>query len=474
MGNFGLIINGDRVATASSFDVINPATEELVAKCPLAEAAHLDQAIDAARSAFSLWSEVSNEERKAAVHKIGDLIEKHGGELAGMITEEQGKPLGGFAGLGAQYEIGGAAAWCHATAELELPVKIAQDDENHRIELHRKPLGVVGSITPWNWPLLIAIWHVMPAIRSGNTVVIKPSPYTPLSTLRFVELANQVLPAGVLNIVTGQDDLGPLMTGHAGIDKIVFTGSTATGKKIMQSAAGNLKRLTLELGGNDAGIVLPDVDVEAVAPGIFASSFINSGQTCAALKRLYVHEDIYEDMCAALKNIADNATVGNGLDEGVDFGPVQNRPQLTIVEGMAKDAKEKGGRFLTGGVSQEGPGYFFPLTLVADVKEGCRLVDEEPFGPILPIIKYSDLDEVINRANDNPSGLGGSVWSSDIEQASQLANRLECGTVWINSHAGIQPNVPFGGVKQSGFGVEFSTEGLEEYTSIQSVFIPKK
>ncbi len=473
MSDFGLIINGDRIATSNRFDVINPATEELVATCPLAEASHLDQAVEAAREAFTHWSQVSDEERKAATHKIADLIEQHGGELAGMVTEEQGKPLQGFAGLGAQYEIGGSVAWCHATAELELPVKIAQDDENHRVELRRKPLGVVGSITPWNWPLLIAIWHVIPAIRSGNTVVIKPSPYTPLSTLRFVELANQILPPGVLNIVTGQDDLGPLMTAHPGIDKIVFTGSTATGKKIMQSAAGNLKRLTLELGGNDAGIVLPDVDVASIATGIFASAFINSGQTCAALKRLYVHESIYEEMCSALKAIAENLTVGNGLEEGVDFGPVQNAPQLEKVKALAADARAQGARFLTGDSLPDGPGFFFPLTLVADVSDGCRLVDEEPFGPILPIIKYSDIDEVIERANNNPSGLGGSVWSSDLEQASQLANRLECGTVWINNHAAIQPNVPFGGVKQSGFGVEFSTEGLEEYTSIQSVFIPK-
>ena len=473
MSDFGLIINGERVATAESFDVINPATEELVAKCPKANAAHVDLAVAAARQAFTTWSQVSDEERKAAIHRIGDILEEHGAELAGMVTEEQGKPLVGFAGLGAQFEVGGAVAWCRATAELELPVKIVQDDETHRIELHRKPLGVVCSITPWNWPLLIAIGHLIPAIRSGNTVVIKPSPYTPLSTLRFVELANQVLPAGVLNIVTGADDLGPLLTAHKDIDKIVFTGSTATGKKVMQSASGNLKRLTLELGGNDAGIVLPDVDVDAVAPVIFATAFINSGQTCAALKRLYVHEDIYEAMCAALKGIADNASVGNGMDEGIDFGPVQNRPQLNIVLALAQDAENKGGRFLTGGVAAKGPGYFYPLTLVADVSEGCRLVDEEPFGPILPIIKYSDVDEVIRRANDNPSGLGGSIWSSDIARAAQLANRLECGSVWINNHAAVQPNVPFGGVKQSGFGVEFAAEGLAEYTSIQSVFIPK-
>ncbi len=474
MSDFGLIINGGRVVTSESFDVINPATEELVAKCPKADATHVDQAVAAARAAFETWSQVSDAERKAAIHKIGDLLESHSSELAGIVTEEQGKPLQGFGGMGSGFELGGAVAWCRFTAELELPVKVIQDDDTMRVELHRKPLGVVGSITPWNWPLMIAIWHVIPAIRCGNTVVVKPSPYTPLSTLRFVELANQVLPAGVLNIVTGTDELGPVMTAHPGIDKIVFTGSTATGRKIMQSAAGNLKRLTLELGGNDAGIVLPDADVQAVAPGIFGSAFINAGQTCAALKRLYVHESQYEEMCQALKGIAESVTVGNGLDEGMDFGPVQNRSQLNKVLELAEDARASGARFITGGKQPQGAGYFYPVTLVADVTDGCRLVDEEPFGPILPIIKYTDLDEVIRRANHSDNGLGGSLWSSDVEKAAQLANRLECGSVWINNHGAIQPNVPFGGVKQSGIGVEFSTEGLEEYTSIQSVFIPKK
>lgn len=473
MTDFGVIINGQRVATAESFDVINPATEEMVAKCPLAEADHLEQAVKAARQAFVSWSQVSDEERKTAVQRIADLLEQNSAELAGIITREQGKPLGGFSGLGAQFEVGGAVAWCRATAELELPVEVIQDDESMRVELHRKPLGVVGSITPWNWPLLIAIWHVMPAIRSGNTVVIKPSSFTPLSTLRFVELANKILPPGVLNIVTGEGGLGRLITGHPDINKIVFTGSTPTGKNIMQNAAGNLKRLTLELGGNDAGIVLPDIDIKAMAPGIFASAFVNNGQTCAALKRLYVHESIYEQLCQELKLIAESVTVGNGLEAGVDFGPVQNLPQLKIVEELAEDAKTQGARFLTGGQRLDGRGYFYPLTLVADISDGTRLVDEEPFGPILPIIKYSDVDEVIECANDNPNGLGGSVWSSDIELATNLAKRLECGTVWINNHAAVQPNVPFGGVKESGFGVEFATQGLEEYTSIQSVLIPK-
>jgi acyl-CoA reductase-like NAD-dependent aldehyde dehydrogenase len=366
-------------------------------------------------------------------------------------------------------EVGGSIAWTRATAELALPVEVVQDDASARIEVHRKPLGVVGSIPPWNWPLMIAIWHVMPALRTGNTVVIKPSSLTPLTTLRFVEIANEILPPGVLNIVTAEGGIGSAMARHPGISKMVFTGSTPTGKQIMQNACGNLKRLTLELGGNDAGIVLPDVDVAEVAPHIFAAAFNNNGQTCAALKRLYVHEEIYDIMCAALTDIARSVVTGNGLNAGVDLGPLQNREQLNLVVELAEDARKAGGRFLCGGTLPNGPGYFYPATLVADVSDGVRLVDEEQFGPILPIIKYSDVNDAIKRANNSPFGLGGSVWSRDIEKAKGLAMRLECGTAWVNTHSTIQPNAPFGGVKESGFGVEFARDGLAEYTSIQTV-----
>ncbi len=325
--------------------------------------------------------------------------------------------------------------------------------------------------TPWNWPLMIAIWHIVPAIRTGNAVVIKPSPLTPLSTIRMIELLNTVLPAGVLNCVTGENDIGAAMSSHPGIAKIVFTGSTETGKKIMAGAAATLKRLTLELGGNDAGIVLPDCDPRQIAEGLFWGAFINGGQTCAALKRLYVHEDIYEDVCRELTSFAATVKVGDGLSEDSVLGPVQNRMQYQKVKDLVNDAKGRGGRILIGGNSDDNaPGNFYPVTLVADLNNGDRLVDEEQFGPALPIIKYSDLDEVIRRANDNPNGLGGSVWGRDIAKAKKVASQLECGSVWINKHGAIQPNVPFGGVKGSGLGVEFAEDGLAEYTTIQVIF----
>ena len=341
--------------------------------------------------------------------------------LMELVTRETGKPLAGLNGVGAGMEVGGAIAWARATAALELPVETVQDDAVARVEVHRKPLGVVGSITPWNWPLMIAVWHVMPALLAGNTVVVKPSALTPLATLRLIELANGVLPPGVLNVVTGRGGVGSAIANHPGIDKIVFTGSTPTGKRIMEGAAVNLKRLTLELGGNDAGIVLPDVDPKAVAPALFSVAFHNNGQTCACLKRLYVHESIYDALCAELARIAEAAVVGDGLAPGTELGQLQNRAQLDFVMELADDAHANGARLLSGGVRVDGPGYFYRPTVVADIADGARLVDEEQFGPILPVIRYRDVDEAVARANANPNGLGGSIWSNDLERAAALA-----------------------------------------------------
>lgn len=469
---FNMIINGNKVDAEDHFNVYNPATEEIIAQCPAATEENLNAAVTAAREAFPAWSKTSDDQRKEKVNALADIISNNMNELAQLITQEQGRPLNGI-GFGSFAEVGGSEYWTRCTAELTLPIEIAEETDTHRAEIHRKPLGVVGSITPWNFPLLIAIWHVIPAIRSGNTVVLKPSSFTPLVALRFVELAQEVLPPGVLNIITGEGGMGRLITSHPDIDKIVFTGSTATGKNIMKNASDSLKRLTLELGGNDAAIILPDIDVKENASAIFEAAFINNGQTCAALKRLYVHEDIYEEMCEELTIIANTVTVANGMEEGAQLGPIQNRAQFELVRELVDDAKSSGARILTGGDAPEGIGYFYPVTLVANISDGTRLVDEEPFGPVLPIIKYSDVEDALQRANDNPNGLGGSVWSGNPAQALELAKRLECGTAWINNHASLSPNVPFGGVKQSGVGVEFSTHGLKEFTSIQSIVIPK-
>ncbi|WP_050418937.1 aldehyde dehydrogenase family protein [Bradyrhizobium tropiciagri] len=462
-----LVINGENVHTTDYQAVLNPSTGHIVGQMPVGSTAQLDDAVAAAAKAFRTWKCTSSAARADACRRIAAIIEANAEELAHLLTLEQGKPLNG---MGSRFEIVGAIAWTRYTAELELPVEVLEDNADGKIELHRRPIGVVGSITPWNWPVMIACWHIIPAIRAGNTVIVKPSPYTPLSTIRLVELMNEVLPPGVVNVMTGADALGAAMSCHSGIAKVTFTGSTATGRKVMAAAAPTLKRLTLELGGNDAGIVLPDANPDAIAEGLFWGAFINSGQTCAALKRLYVHESLFNGVCQSLSAYARTVIVGDGLSEQSMLGPVQNKPQLEIVASYVDEARALGGRILFGGHPADGPGFFYPTTLVADVGHGCKLVDNEQFGPALPIVPYRHVADAIANANDSSMGLGGSVWGTDRSLALDVATSLECGSVWINKHGAIQPSAPFGGVKQSGVGVEFGMEGLKEFTTVQTVF----
>jgi acyl-CoA reductase-like NAD-dependent aldehyde dehydrogenase len=466
MTDFTMTIGGKAVSAETTFDVINPSTGGIAGLCPSGTADDVNAAVAAAKDAFVTWSIAADHTRAQACRDMSAALAEHADELAALLSLEQGKPRGG---MGADFEVGGAIGWAANTAELSLPVEIVQDNNEARIEVHRKPLGVVASITPWNWPLMIAIWHIAPAIRAGNTVVIKPSPYTPLSTLRMVEVLNTVLPSGVLNVVTGPDSIGPVLTGHPDVAKITFTGSTPTGKKVMAAASDTLKRLTLELGGNDAGILLPDVDPAEIVEALFWGAFINSGQTCACMKRLYVHDSIYEAVCDALAAFASQIPVGSGADAKSVLGPVQNAAQLAIVEDLIADAKANGARVILGGTRIEGAGYIHPITLIADAKDGMRIVDEEQFGPVLPIIRYTDVEDALKSANALSVGLGASVWSKDLEAAKKLALRMESGSVWINSHGGLNPNAPFGGVKQSGIGTEFGVDGLKEFTCIQTL-----
>ena len=468
MSDFTLTIGGKACAADQTFGVINPATEEVFAQAPDASKADLDAAVRAANEAFPAWHDTPLEDRRAALCAMADRVEAELPALAELLVREQGKSM-----ANAQFEVGGTAMWLRASAATDLPTEVLSDTETQRVELRRRPLGVVGAITPWNFPLILSIWKVGPALVTGNTMVLKPSPYTPLTVLRFGEIVREVLPPGVLNVVSGGDDLGRWMTEHPDIHKISFTGSGPTGKKIMSSAAGSLKRITLELGGNDPAIVRGDANPSEVAGPIFDMAFQNSGQVCGAIKRLYVHEDIYDDVCTALVEKANAKTVGNGMEPGTDFGPIQNEMQYDRVCELARSAKYEGGRFLTGGEPTEGKGYFFPLTLVADLSDGSRLVDEEPFGPILPIIRFRDDDDVIKRANDTTFGLGGSVWSADTERATEMAERLETGSAWVNQHFDVSPFLPFGGVKESGMGVENGPWGLAEFTSTQVLNIKK-
>jgi acyl-CoA reductase-like NAD-dependent aldehyde dehydrogenase len=464
---FRLVIDGRLVAGASTFDVINPATEEVLAKCPRADAAQLNAAVAAAKAAFPAWSAKSFEERRKLLVNLADALEARSDEFARLLTLEQGKPLAHAAG-----EMAGSVAMIRAFTAMELPVKVLKETDTARIVQHRTPLGVVAAITPWNFPMILLMIKVAPALLAGNTVVAKPAPTTPLTTLRFAELCAELLPPGVFNVITDQNDLGTALTTHPDVAKVAFTGSTATGKKVLASTASSLKRLTLELGGNDAAIVLDDVNVDEVAPKIFFGAMVNTGQVCLAIKRVYAHESIYEALCARLAKLADEAVVGSGLDAETQFGPLQNKAQYEKVKGFIADAREHG-RIIAGGTTEDRPGYFIRPTIVRDIRDDARLVREEQFGPVLPVLKYSDIDDAISRANSTEYGLGGTVWSSNPQRAYEVALRIDSGFVWVNTHLDLPPDVPIGGAKQSGLGREMGQEGLEEFTQAKVVNLAK-
>lgn len=464
---YALTIDGQAVRTAAMIDVRNPATGEVFAQAPAAGADDLDRAVAAASHAFEQWSRTPVAERKALLVKAARIIDDHADELAALFTREQGRPLPGAAA-----EIKGAAMWLKAGTMLDIPVEVTEDTVTRRIEVHHVPLGVVCAIVPWNFPVLLAIWKIGPALLAGNTIVVKPSPFTPLTTLRIGELLADVFPPGVLNVICGGDELGPLMTAHKGFAKISFTGSTATGRRVMESAARDLKRITLELGGNDAAIVLPDVDVDAVAAQLFEGAFHNTAQVCVATKRLFIHEDIYDRLRDRLHQLAKDLPVGDGTQQGVRYGPVQNEPQYRRVVGLIEEARREGLTLLEGGAVPE-RGYFVPLTLVDNPPDDARVVTEEAFGPVLPLLKFSDIDDVVRRANDTEYGLAGAVWSADVEQAVAIAHRLDTGTVWINQNLQSTPFTPLAGAKQSGFGQENGLPGLLEFTRPKAIYIPK-
>jgi acyl-CoA reductase-like NAD-dependent aldehyde dehydrogenase len=467
---FSMTINNEAVTAADSFPVLNPATEEILAYCPSASSAQVEEAVAAAKQAFKSWKKTTRAERNAMILRLADAIEAHGDELAELLTLEQGKPLNNAL----THEVGPSAQWCRAITKFDLPVKVLEDNDTHRSELHYRPMGVVVGITPWNYPLNTAVWKILPAIATGNTIIVKPSPYTPLTTLKLGELIRDIFPPGVINIITGDNAVGQQLTEHPDIAKITLTGSVATGKKVMASGAlSNLKSVTLELGGNDPAIVMPDVNVQAIVPRLFWYSFLNTGQVCISIKRLYVHADIYDEVCAGMVAIAKQVVVGNGMHEGVMLGPVQNKMQFDKLVGYINSVEAEGGRFLCGGDVPEGKGYFLPVSIAVDLPDDATLVKEEPFGPILPILKFTDVDDVIERANDSTLGLGASVWSADVDAALQIAAQIEAGSVWVNHHLAKKPLAPFGGIKQSGIGVENSALGLAEFTNLQVIGVAK-
>ena len=463
------LIDGEMVETAQTMDVVNPANEEVIGVVPACGKDELDRAVAAARRAFKTWSKTPIAERRAAIQTISGIIKENAEELHRLLTAEQGKPHQQAMG-----EVIGASMMVGAQSSLDLEDEVNEDSDTRLSRTRRVPVGVVGGIVPWNFPVMMAMQKIAPAMLSGCTIVLKPSPFTPLTTLRIAELIKDAAPAGVINVITGEDSLGPMITEHPDIDKITFTGSTATGKKIMEGASRDLKRITLELGGNDASIVLPDADVEKVAEQLFWSSFSNAGQICVAAKRVYIHEDIYDDLSQAIAEYAKTVKVGDGSQQGTGVGPIQNKKQYERVLELVQDAKDQGYKFLVGGDHDPNvPGYYVPITILDNPPEDARIVAEEQFGPVMPLMKFSSDEEVIERANNSDYGLAGAVWTKDTDRGVRIAEQLETGTVWINEYLHLSPFAPFGGHKQSGFGAEYGKEGLLEFTYPQVITVRK-
>lgn len=458
MSTYPLLIDGRLESGALDLDVINPATGKPFATVARASADQLEAAVKAAKAAQPAWAARPLAERREAVLELAKRIDDQADAIARLLVMEQGKPL-----EQARAEVGFAGVFLRYFCDQDLAPEVIQEDESYQIEMQYRPLGVVAGITPWNFPFLIGIYKLGPSVLLGNTFVWKPAPTTPVTALFMAPILAEVFPAGVVNIIVDDNDLGAALSQHPDVAKVSFTGSTATGRKIMAAAASSLKRLTLELGGNDAGIVLPDADIRKTAQGVVNSAFFNTGQVCIALKRLYVHRSIYDEMCEALTEEVGNLRMGDGLEQGTTVGPLQNAAQYAKVERYLESAN-RDGRVIAGGQKAAGDGYFVEPTLVRDIEDGSTLVDEEQFAPILPIIPFDDLEDVIERANSSEYGLGGSVWGTSAEGTNAVANRIESGTVWINHHTHFGPSIPFAGAKQSGLGSEFGRDGLLEFS----------
>ena len=461
MSDHAMTINGATAPSQATFEVVDPSTGNAFAAAPECTPAQLDEALNGAHEAYRTWRQDESVRRELMV-KAADAVLGAIDDIAPLLTQEQGKPL-----ADSQAEVRAVAIWLKYFAGLEIDDEVIQDDDNALITVKRRPLGVVAAITPWNFPLSLAAWKIAPALRAGNTMVLKPSPYTPLATLALGKVLAGVLPTGVLNVISGSDPLGALITSHAVPRKISFTGSVATGKHVAAAAAPDLKRITLELGGNDPAILLDDIDAGAIAEKLFWSAFRNNGQVCSAVKRVYAPESRYDEIVEALAAVAARARVGAGLDPSTQLGPLNNRPQLDRVADLVRDAIDHGAEAVTGGTPLDGDGYFYGPTILRGATDGMAVVDEEQFGPVLPIVAYRSVEEAVERANGTHFGLSGSVWSQDADRATAVADELDCGTAWVNTHLALRPDQPFGGAKWSGIGVENGHWGLQSFTEVK-------
>jgi acyl-CoA reductase-like NAD-dependent aldehyde dehydrogenase len=444
--------------TTPVLEVINPATGQTIAEVPECTAAELDQAFADAAAAQRAWAG-DETRRRRALRELAKAIPAAADELASLLSSESGKP----ASL-ARMEAVAARMWLEWLAEVEIPTELIADDEKARIKMQHRPLGVVAAITPWNFPISSLVCKIGPALRAGNTVVAKSSPFTPLAARRLGEIMAGVLPPGVVQVIAGGDRVGELMVRHPVPRKVSFTGSISAGKAVATTAGADLKRLTLELGGNDAAILLDDIEINAIVPAVLQRAFFNAGQTCAIPKRIYAPAAIYDDVLAAF------AAGAEAIELGTDMGPLSTRPQYERICALVSEAIAGGATPVAGGGPVDDGGYWFEPTVLTGARDEGRIVAEEQFGPVVPILRYDSLDEAVERANATMYGLCGSVWGTDTDRAREVAQRLECGVAYVNSHGVHRPSAPVLGSKWSGLGVEHGVAGLLEFTQPQVVF----
>lgn len=459
-----LPIAGELHNGTSMFNVVNPATEQVFAQAPKADKPLLEVAIAAAEAAFPAWRMIDIADRQKMFQQLAERIKERSDRYVETLIHEVGKPV-----REAELEVRMTIGLIRSGAKVgEIPIETVHAADGRVASIRRRPLGVVAGITPWNMPLMQPAMKLMQTLSTGNCIVLKVAPSAPLSGLLLGADALEIFPSGTVNVLADENELGPLLTSHPGIAKIAFTGSTVTGRKIMESSAPTLKRLTMELGGSDAAIILEDVDVEKVAKQLFWGAMFNCGQICTAPKRFYVAEQIYDQFCDALIALTKKVIVGDPTDPQTRLGPLQNRIQYEKVMGYMDDAN-RNGVVCSGGRALDQPGYFVEPTIVRDIEDGARVVDEEQFGPIMPIIRINNEQDALSRANKSPYGLGGSVWCADQERGAAIAANLECGMAWVNAHNAVVPDTPYSGAKQSGYGAEGGEETIRAFTQVSVV-----
>lgn len=460
---FHLLIDGRMVDGARHLDIVNPADATLLTDSPCADHAQVDAAVVAARRAFPDWRDRPVDDRAACLHALATAMEQQADAFARLLTREQGKPLAEAHG-----ELEGAIAAIRYYADLRTQPHLFRDSATEQVVEQRYPLGVVAAIVPWNYPLLLLALKLAPALMAGNCVIAKPAPTTPLTTLMLGALIAPLFPPGVVQTLGDDGTVGPMLTAHPGIAHISFTGSTATGRAVMASAAGTVKRITLELGGNDAAMLLDDADIDAIAPDLFAGAMSNAGQICLGIKRIYAPRAKVERLCDALSALAGQLVTGDGLDPATTMGPVQNAAQHARLTALLADSRTRG-RIVRGGAPIDRPGYFIAPTIVRDLPDDAPLVTQEQFGPILPILAYDDEEDAVARVNDSIYGLAASVWSADQARGLAMAGRIDSGLVWVNRIFDLPFDVPIGGARQSGIGRHQGQAGLEEYMQVRIV-----